>query len=85
MLDEPDSLSLFPFFPRNNDFLDPGTSSWSARGVPGRDSPWEVPEGVRERTDDIDAAVLLLDRKLNTELRLLECALDFRSGDCITP
>jgi hypothetical protein len=44
-----------------------------------------VPEGVRERTDDIDAAVLLLDRKLNTELRLLECALDFRSGDCITP
>jgi hypothetical protein len=33
----------------------------------------------------MDAAVLLLDLRLNTELRLLEYARCLRSGDCIAP
>jgi hypothetical protein len=57
------------------------------RGVPGREaSKLDMPAGLRDKmVDVVEAPVLLLDRKVNTELRLLECALWLRSGDRIGP
>jgi hypothetical protein len=93
MLVETVSLNRFPFLPRKNDFRDPDRSPWpacscwcSVREVPGREiSCSDMPEGLEESiVDVVEAAVLLLDRKLNTELRFPEYDLYLSSGDdCI--
>jgi hypothetical protein len=45
-----------------------------------------MPGGLNDSTVEVvEFAVLLLDRRLNTELRLLECDTSLCSDDCIAP
>jgi hypothetical protein len=44
-----------------------------------------MPELNDSGIDEVELAVLLRDRRLNTELRLLECDIYLCSDDCIDP
>jgi hypothetical protein len=73
------SLNLFPLLPRNNDLLDPVDSFWLLfaacqylGGEPCPKASCSAMSGwLRDNKDGvIEVAVLLLDRRLKTELRL---------------
>jgi hypothetical protein len=96
MLDATKSFDAVPLRPRNNDFLDPDCSN-SPGGPYGRDarddagrgtSAWAMSELLKDMKDVVEfveAAVLLLDRRLKTEFRFVDDDLCLCSWVCITP